>query len=128
MDIKEAKMQIAKEFISKYTEWIADHNNAEMSNRDYGWKYGYYKSAEPVKDTQKTMLWFLGHIFHGKYLYQWKADGIDPFELYRAGFLSYDCCTSHKARILGKTDFFYIRQEKAKEIYKAYKTGSLPQY
>lgn len=124
MNIQEAMTQIAKEFISKYTEWLNDHNNADMSDREYGRKYGWGKFEEPVKDTQKTMLWFLGHIFHGKYLHQWKADGIDPFELYRCGFLSYDCCTSHKARILGKTDFFYINQAKAKEIYKAYKSGT----
>ena len=123
MGINEAKMQIAREFISKYTEWMTDHNNAEMSDRDYGWKYGYGRHSEPVKDTQKSMLWFQGHVFNGKYLNQWKAEGINPFELHKAGFLSYDYCTSHKARMLGKTDFFYINQNKAKEIYKAYKNG-----
>ena len=123
MEIKEAKLKIASEFIAKYLEWLNDHNNPEMSDRDYGQKYGWGKHAEPMKDTQKSMLWFQTHIFSGKYLHQWKQDGINPFELYRAGFLSYDCCTSHKARMLGKTDFFYINQNKAKEIYKAYKSG-----
>lgn len=123
MDIQEAKMQIAKEFISKYTEWFADHNNTEMSDREYGRKYGWGKSAEPVKDTQKTMLWFHGHIFNGKYIDQWRDDGINPVELHRAGFLSFDYCTSYKARCLGKTHFYYINQDKAKEIYKAYKSG-----
>ena len=124
MNIQEVMMQIAKEFISKYTEWLNDHNDADLTDGEYGRKYGWYKSAEPVKDTQKTMLWFHGHIFNGKYLSQWKADGIDPIELHRIGFLSYDYCTSHKARILGKTDFYYINQNKAKEIYNAYKSGT----
>ena len=123
MTVNEAKLQIAREFIDKYVEWMTDHNNPEMSDRDYSWKYGWGRHSEPVKDTQKSMLWFQGHVFNGKYLNQWKADGINPFELHKAGFLSYDYCTSHKARMLGKTDFFYINQNKAKEIYKAYKNG-----
>lgn len=123
MEIKDAKMYIANDFISKYIEWLNDHNNPEMSDRDYGRKYGWGKHTEPFKDTQKTMLWFQSHVFSGKYLNQWKAEGINPFELHKAGFLSYDYCTSHRARMLGKTDFFYISQNKAKEIYKAYKDG-----
>ena len=121
--MKEAKLKIAKEFISKYLEWLNDHNNPEMSDRDYGRKYGWGKHTESLKDTQKTMLWFQSHVFSGKYRNQWKAEGINPFELYQDGFLSYDHCTSWKARQLGKTDFFYINQNKAKEIYKAYKNG-----
>lgn len=123
MDIKEAKLKIASEFISKYLEWMNDHNNADLSDREYGRKYGWGRSEEPVKDTQKSMLWFQGHIFSGKYVKQWRADGIEPFDLHRAGFLSYDYCSSWKARQLGKTDFFYINQNKAKEIYKAYRNG-----
>lgn len=123
MEIKEAKLKIASEFITKYLEWLHDHNNAELSNGDYGRKYGWGKFPDPLKNTQKSMLWFQGHIFSGKYVQQWRADGIEPFELHRDGFLSYDYCSSWKARQLGKTDFFYINQNKAKEIYKAYKDG-----
>lgn len=126
MEIKDAKMHIAKEFISKYIEWLNDHNNPEMSDRDYGRKYGWGKFPADMKDTQKSMLWFQGHIFSGRYIWAWKEIGIDKetvYELRRVGFLSYDCCTSHKARMLGKTDFYYISQNKAKEIYKAYKDG-----
>lgn len=123
MTINEAKMQIAKEFIAKYLEWLHDHNSEEMSDWEYGRKYGWGKHKEPFKDSQKAVIQFQRYIFSGKYLNQWKDDGINPFELYRDGFLSYDECTSHKARILGKTDFFYINQSKAKEIYKAYKNG-----
>lgn len=126
MEIKEAKLRIATEFIAKYREWLDDYNNPEISDRDLGWKYGWRRSAETLKDTQKTMLWFQGHIFSGKYILQWKKDGIDLqtlVELNRSGFLSYDFCSSHRARMLGKTDFYYISQKTAKEIYKAYKNG-----
>jgi hypothetical protein len=124
--MKEAKLKIAKEFISKYIEWLNDHNNPEMSDRDYGRKYGWGRFPSEKKDTQKTMLWFQSHIYSGKYTWEWKESGFDReliHELHRYGFLSYDYCTSHKARMLGKTDFYYISQNKAKEIYKAYKDG-----
>lgn len=123
MEVKEAKRKIATEFVAKYIEWLTDHNNPELSDRDYGWKYGWGRATEPMKDTQKSMLWFHGHVFNGKYLNQWKAEGINPFELHKDGFFSYDYCSSWKARQLGKTDFFYINQNKAKEIYRAYKNG-----
>jgi hypothetical protein len=124
MEIKEAKLKIATEFITKYREWLSDYNNPDMSDHDFGWKYGWRRSEKAAKDLQKSMLWFHGHIFSGKYLNQWKADGIDLEtlkELNRQGFLSYDCCTSNRARMLGKVDFWYINQNTAKAIYKEYK-------
>lgn len=126
MMIKEIKLQIAEEFIDKYVEWLNDHNSREMTDREYGRKYGWGKSSTELKDTQKTMIWFHGHIFSGKYIWEWKKAGIDLqtlVALHREGFLSYDYCSSSRARMLGKTDFYYISQNKAKEIYRAYKNG-----
>ena len=126
MEIKEAKLKIATEFINKYCEWLNDYNNPEMSDSQYGWKYGWLRSAETVKDTQKSLLWFQSHVFCGKYIQQWQKDGIDLqmlVALNRSGFLSYDFCSSSHARVMGKTDFYYISQNKAKGIYKAYKNG-----
>lgn len=126
MTISEAKMQVAKEFISKYVEWLKDHNNHEMTDREYGWKYGWGKHASEMKDTQKSMLWFQSHVFSGRYIWAWNEAGIDKatvYELHRIGFLSYNYYSSYNARLLGKTDFYYISQNKAKEIYKAYKDG-----
>lgn len=126
MTTNEAKMKIAKEFITKYIEWLNDYNNPEMSDKDFGWKYGWRRSASEMKDTQKSMLLFQSHVFSGRYIWAWKEVGIDKetvYELRRIGFLSYDYYTSYEARMLGKTDFYYINQNKAKEIYKAYKNG-----
>lgn len=126
MTLASAKMTIAEDFITKYIEWLNDHNNPEMSDREYGKKYGWGKHDSEMKDTQKSMLWFQSHVFRGRYIWAWKEVGIDKetvYELHRIGFLSYDYCTSYKARMLGKTDFYYINQNKAKEIYKAYKKG-----
>lgn len=126
MNINEAKLKIAKEFITKYVEWLNDYNNHEMSDKDFGWKYGWRRSTPEVKDTQKSMLLFQSHVFSGRYIWAWKEAGIDRstiYELHRIGFLSYDYCSSYNARLLGKTDFYYISQNKAKEIYRAYKNG-----
>ena len=126
MEIREAKLKIAKEFVDKYIEWLNDYNSPEMPEREYGRKYGWGKGANEMKDIQKSMLWFHGHVFSGKYTWGWAKDGIDLqtlVELHREGFLSYDYCSSWKARQMGKTDFYYISQNKAKEIYKAYKNG-----
>lgn len=126
MTFTEAKMSIAKEFIGKYVEWLNDHNNPEMSDSEYGRKYGWGKFDSEMKDTQKSVLWFQGHVFSGRYIWGWKEVGIETamvHALHRDGFLSYDYCTSSRARALGKTDFYYISQSKAKEIYKAYKNG-----
>lgn len=129
MNLKEAKIMIAKEFIEKYLEWINDYNNQELSDFDYGRKYGWRRntSEQTKKDLQKNMIWFQSHIFSGKYIPAWKKEnGIELqmlVALHREGFLSYDYCTSWKARQLGKTDFYYINQAKAKDIYRAYKNG-----
>ncbi len=125
--MNEIKVKIAKDFISKYTEWMNDYNDPGMSDKDYSWKYGWGKTDSGMKDTQKSMLWFHGHIFNGRYISGWKKEfGLELrtlVDLHRDGFLSYDYCSSHRARMLGKTDFYYINQKKAKEIYKAYKNG-----
>lgn len=123
MTVNEAKLKIATEFIGKYVEWLNDYNNKDMTDKEYGRKYGWGRSLEQMKDTQKSLIWFQSHIFSGRYNYEWKEIGIDYFELYRIGFLSYDNLWGSKARMLGKTDWYYINQKKAKEIYKAYKNG-----
>ena len=125
MTTEEARVKIEQEFINKFYEFISDANEKEINDRDFGWKYGYVLTETTKKkfskDTQSNLMWFQSHIFCGKYLQQWKEDGINPIELHRIGFLSYDYCSSHKARMLRKTDFYYISQATAKEIYKAHK-------
>ena len=127
MENREIKMLIAKEFIDRYLEWLNDYNSHEMTEREYARKYGWGKGAAEMKDLQKSMLWFHGHIFSGKSISDWKKENCIELrtlvELHRGGFLSYDYCSSWKARQLGKTAFYYINQNKAKEIYKAYKNG-----
>ena len=128
MEIIEAKLKIAKEFISKYLEWLADYNDKEMTDLDYGRKYGWRRnhSIKTMKDTQKALIWFQSHIFSGRYLDGWTDAGIDRntvYALHRNGFFSYDSYSSYKARMLGKCDFYYLSRTKGKEIYKAYKNG-----
>ena len=124
-DINEAKKVISDDFLNRYYSWLEDYNNKELSDRDYGHKYGWGRgSEEQKKDLQKNLLWFQSHVYSGRYINGWPELGIDRnmvYQLHREGFFSYDYCTSYKARCLGKTDFYYLNQAKVKEIWKANK-------
>lgn len=126
-EVKEAKLKIATEFITKYQEWMKDLK--EMDAKDFGWKYGIRFSEEFIqnlKDTQKTMLKFQSVVFNGRWLYAWERVGYERemiWRLNRENFLSHDQYSNHRALASGKTDFYYLSQAKAKEIYKAYKNG-----
>ena len=128
MTFDEAKKNIAKEFISKYLEWIADYNNTELTVSDYGRKYGYSRSEETKtqNDTQAILVWFQANIYSGKYIGGWERAGYEKsmiYNLHQMGFLSYQYYSNYQARQTGRSDFYYINQAKAKEIYKAYKNG-----
>lgn len=123
MTINEAKMAIASEFIGKYREFLVDLETLDA--KEQGRKYGYSFNIE-CKDTQKTMLSFQKYVFSGRWLPAWVKAGFDKkmiWELHRIGFLAHDSSSNWQDRQLGHTDFYYINQAKAKEIYRAYKNG-----
>ena len=131
MDTKEARVAIATEFMNGFYEFLADvkaYNNGGFDPHDFGMKYGYRLTEngrkEHSKDTQKNMLWYHSHIFSGRHTNGWVKAGYTAeviWKLWHEGFLSHDDCWSYKARIAGKTDFYYINQNTAKQIYKAHK-------
>ena len=123
MTINEAKERISEEFMSKYREWLKDY--AEMTERDYGKKYGWQKNPEiEAKDNLKSVIRFQKYIFSGRWLPEWEKAGYDRetiWQLSREKFLSNQEYSNWNARMTGRTSFYYISQAKAKEIYKAYK-------
>ena len=128
MTIEEAKKKIELGFIERYYEFLKDVNEKEINDKDFGWKYGYVLTNDMKqkfsKDTQANLIWFQSHIFSGCWLPAWEQSGFERniiFELHRIGFLSYQWYRNYMARCTGKTDFYYISQATAKEIYKAYK-------
>lgn len=97
------KERIAQEFIDRYYSWLAEHNGTELTDLEYGRKYGYGRHSEPFKDTQKTCMYFRTYIFSGRYIWAWEDAGYDKptiYGLHRAGFLSYIHSTSYRARAL----------------------------
>lgn len=125
MTTTEAIKKIEQEFINKFYEFINDVNTMEERNRDFSMKYGYYLNdamkSKHGKDTQSNMLWFQSHIFSGKWLPEWIKAGFEKeiiWELSRIGFLSYNYYCNWNARVTGHTDFYYINQATAREIYK----------
>lgn len=127
-DTKEARAAIATEFMNGFYEFLADvkaYGNGSFDPHDFGMKYGYRLTENGIKehskDTQKNMLWYHANIFSGRHTWGWEKAGYSSeviWKLWREGFLSHDACWSYKARINGKTDFYYINQVTAKQIYK----------
>ena len=119
-----AREKIIEEFMSKYYEWLKDRE--ELSNQEYGMKYGWGKSEKlmSLKDNLTAVTFFQKYIFSGRWLPQWEKQGYERhiiWELHRSGFLSHDYWTNSNARASGRTDFFYLSQKVAKEVYKEYK-------
>ena len=120
----EAKERICEEFLAAYREWLADRH--ELSDMEYGKKYGWQKSERlmSMKDNLQAVSFFQKYIFTGRWLPAWEKVGYDRnaiWDLHREGFLSYQMYSNWQARATGRTDFYYISQKTAKEIYKAAK-------
>lgn len=128
MTREEAIKKIEQEFIDRFYEFINDVNTMEDGNRDFGMKYGYHLNdamrKEHGKNTQGNLLWFQTHIYSGRWLPDWIKAGFEIetiCELSRSGFLSHNYYCNWNARATGHTNFYYISQATAKEIYKTYK-------
>lgn len=123
MTTTEARARISEEFMSRFHEWLDDY--AEMPDMEYGRKYGWAKNPEvEAKNDMKSLIRFQKYIFSGLWDYQWVKLGYEQrtlWELKKEGFLSYQMYSNWEARATGKTDFYYISQKTAKEIYKASK-------
>ena len=119
MTVKEAKEMIKAEFIKRFYEWLDDEKN--LDPKDYGWKYGWQKSEVLHKDNLKSVLTFQKYMFSGRWLPEWVKEGYDHktiWALHHEGFLSLTEHNNWMARQTGKTDFYFISQKTAREIYK----------
>jgi len=110
----EAKKMIMDEFMATYDQWLIDRY--ELSDHDYGWKYGWVKSEKllTLKDNLSAVTMFQKYIFDaGRNMPHWEKAGYESraiWELYCDGFLSYR---------QNKWDgTYFISQKTAKLIYK----------
>lgn len=122
-EIAKAKERISKEFIGRYNEFMNDLPNGDTV--EFGRKYGVRLTAEGIqehsKDCLKNIAWFQKWIFSGRWLPAWEKEGFNRYQIWalnKQGFLSYQEYSNWNARATGKTDFYYISQKTAKEIYK----------
>lgn len=122
MTVAEAKEKITAEFIGKFYKWLHDLN--ELSEKEY-WDEGYnIRPLKAMKDNQKSLIYFQSSIFSGRWITKWKQLGYDNdilLKLEAEGFLSHQHYWNRYKH--PDTDFFYISQQTAKEIYKANKTA-----
>lgn len=116
---KEAKAKIEQEFISLYYEWRKDI--ADMSEHDFGWKYGFGKPKKEIKDNLSGVVCFQKYGFQGRWIQGWERAGYDRFtiwELVKKGFLSCKEYSNWQARASRCTEWVFISQATAKQIYK----------
>ena len=118
MTTQEARQKITKEIIDGYREWLK--HEKEMSEYEYGRKYGWGKSAEPHADCYKSFTVYIDYIFGGRFLPGWVKQGYESHSIWQLkdeGFLSYKLYSNWDARMRGKADWFYINRKTAKAIY-----------
>lgn len=119
MTTTEAREAIKKEFMDGFYEWLKDE--AEMPDDEYGRKYGWGKGTTKHKDNFDGVKVYMEYVFAGRYLPGWERAGYSReviYELHREGFLSYKWYQSYQARIRGKSDWYFISQKVARQIYK----------
>lgn len=114
-DLTEAKCVIKREVMRRYSEWMDDRN--ELGDRDYGWKYGWQKSERllKLKDGITAVVFFQKYIFSGATEAGWAKIGVDSravWALVAEGWLSR--MEGHYKR----PTFYYLTQERVKEIYR----------
>ena len=128
MTKEEAKNAIKAEFISRYYEWLEDWNS--LTEDDFNSKYPNGRGEDThLKDNQKSVRIFQKYFFQGRWIQAWESAGYEKKTIYALnddGFLSYECYTSHHARTIGRTEFFYISQKTAKEIWKEMRREERP--
>lgn len=120
--LEAAKAKIETEFMKKYNEWLEDYAN--LSDHDYGWKYGWTKSKNFFGDSVKSVVLFQKYIWNGRWMPDWEKAGYDKkviWQLANDKYLSYNYYSNWNARASGHTDFYFISQALAKKIYKSNK-------
>ena len=122
MTTQEAKERITQEFIDGFVEWLKDE--AEMSDFDYGRKYGWGKGAVRHTDNFDGFKVYMDYFFTGRYLPGWVRQGYEEeaiWGLYHEGFLSYKNYSNWDARMRNQTQWFYIGRKTARAIFNTYK-------
>lgn len=116
MTIAEAKERITSEFIRRYDEWFADLTN--LSDMEYGRKYGWCKTDKVMKDNQESYIYFHKYIFCGYAEWtMWLGNGYDRdilIALLDEKFLA--------MKKIKWTTYCFISQATAKQIYRDRRT------
>lgn len=112
MTTAEAKAKLTAEFVARYDEWFADFAN--LPEKEYANKYGWFKSEKTMKDNQSSYLYF------GKYIYSAYAEFTEWVD---AGYPREVIFELNEEKFLGSKSqdwfrYFFISQAAIKQIYK----------
>ena len=118
----EAKEKISRELIDSFREYLKDWD--EMPDSEFGKKYGWGKGSSRPQYSFETLKGFMDDIFGGRWLPDWVSEGYPReviWELHHDKWLSLQEYSNYRARMTGRTSFYYISQRTAREIWKQYK-------
>ena len=122
MTTMEAKEKISTELMDSFREWLRDWD--EMPDSDFGWKYGWRKGPNKPEENFDGLKRFMDLIFGGRWLPHWVKEGYPReviIDLSCEKWLSYKGYSNWNARATGRTDWYYIPQRTAREIWKKWK-------
>ena len=122
MTTMEAKEMISLELMDSFREWLRDWD--EMSDYDFMRKYTYGKGQNKPRCNFEGLKHFMDYEFGGRWLPGWIKEGYPReviWDLHREAWLSYQQYSNWNARHTGRTDWYYIPQRTAREIWKKWK-------
>lgn len=118
MTLPEAKEKISRELMEGFHDYLRDWD--DLPNDEYGRKYGWGKGTVRPKDTFESLKSYMDLIFGGRWLPGWVKAGYPReviIELHHEKWLSYQEYSNWRARHTGHTDWYYIPQRTAREIW-----------
>lgn len=120
MTTAEAKAKIIAEMKEGFLEWLKDLE--EMSENDFGRKYGWIMSKEKQYGVDlKSFMTYREYFFIGRYIQYWEKAGYEKqaiYALHQEKWLSYKFYSNWNARATGRQEWYFIPARTAKEIWK----------
>ena len=122
MTTMEAKEKISLELMNSFREYLNDWD--KMPDFEFGKKYGWGKGSVQPKYCFDALKEFMDDIFGGRWIQDWEKEGYPReviWDLHHEKWLSLQEYSNYRARMTGRTSFYYISQRTAREIWKQYK-------
>ena len=120
MTTAEAKDMISREFIGKFKAFLMDWD--ELEDREFGRKYGFLRGEKKPRYTFDGLKSFMRHVYAGRTQKGWVAAGYEKKVIWM--LRSEKWLSDYETKENGfRETVYYITQDTAREIWRAYKAG-----